>query len=622
MPTQFAVPKSPARHIEEIDHFRGVDLYNASPNVDTRRSPEAPNMIRDEVGSVRKRMGFLTMMRLSYRINGVHVLGDDRLVHSGTHLYRSKAVDDPHDLPHLMRAGLADRRSTSIQMGGKLYILDGLRYLVYDGNTATPVEDNAYVPIVVISRSPNGGGESLEPLNLLSKQWMEMFLGDGTTRAYRLTTTQIEAIIKVETQNSNGDWVATTAYTVNLTTGVLTFTTAPTVPPVAGVDNVRITASKTRTGYTDRINRCDVVALYGVGGSPDRLFVAGDPTYPNIDYHSQLNDPTYFGDTWYSLIGQDNTAIIGYTVLNNMLATHKTGGGDGRTVVVRSGTLAGEVAAFPIVNTLQGESAIAKRSFAHLGKEPLFVTRSGIYAITAEELTGERYSQQRGMFLSTAIQHEPSLEDSFAFVWNDFYMLTAQGGRVYMLDGLQKQYERDAPYSSFQYEGYYLEGVNARVFWQEGGKLWFGTPSGTLCRFYDRPKDPYSYNDDGRPIVAHWDTPDLDGKVFFKNKTIRHLAVRLASAPWTSVEIWAQVRGLWRSRYSSGARANYWDWGYIDFHKISFSADRTPRTLNCKARLSKVDKVRFRLKNEVLNEPFGLYNFAVEFTEAKTNYKG
>lgn len=43
-----------------MEYFRGIDLLNSPSNVDESRSPAAPNMVRDQVGKVRKRMGYTT----------------------------------------------------------------------------------------------------------------------------------------------------------------------------------------------------------------------------------------------------------------------------------------------------------------------------------------------------------------------------------------------------------------------------------------------------------------------------------------------------------------------------------------------------------------------------------
>ena len=130
-----------------------------------------------------------------------------------------------------------------------------------------------------------------------------------------------------------------------------------------------------------------------------------------------------------------------------------------------------------------------------------------------------------------------------------------------------------------------------------------------------------SYNDDGAAIDAYWETSDFDGKIFFHVKTFTGLAVRLAAAVNTGVVVYAQVRGMWKQVFASGAKARYFDWSYIDFSKFTFSSDRTPRTLYGKIKLKKADKVRFRLQNNVLNEPFGLYAFGLQFKEPGGNYK-
>lgn len=74
--------------------------------------------------------------------------------------------------------------------------------------------------------------------------------------------------------------------------------------------------------------------------------------------------------------------------------------------------------------------------------------------------------------------------------------------------------------------------------------------------------------------------------------------------------------------YTSGEKARYFDWSYINFSKFVFSTDRTPHTLGGKIKIKKVDKCRFRILNKETDEPFGLYAFATEYTEAGNNYKG
>lgn len=621
----FNIPASPSKYTMVVDTFRGVDLINSPTNVEKSRSPAAPNMIRDQVGKVRKRMGYRTVATApeGARVNGVHFLGEERLLHAGAKLYRWEDGETGAVFTEL--GAMADARSVSFRFDDRLYLLDGTEYRVYDGSTLAAALTAAYVPTVVISRNPTGGGTAYEALNLLGTRWRESFLGTAEDKTYQLTADGLdETPVTAELLNADGEWVAKTEgtdFTVDREKGTVTFTTAPGVSPVTGHDNVRVTASKAREGYGGTVSACTVFAVYGVGGAADRVFLSGNAAKPGMDWYSAYDDPTYFPDTSYTQLSRDGARVAGYAILNNTLATFLQGSTDGRSVVVRTGSLDGDgEALFRITNTLIGEDAAAPGTFALAGKEPLFLTERGVYAITAEELTGEKYSQERSYYISAELEKAEDKAGARAIVWRDFYVL-ALGGTLYLLDLRQRSYEKNSPYSSFQYECYYFPDITARVLFQDGDALCFGQADGKLRRFGTNVDDPGCYNDDGAAIDAYWEFSDFDGQTFFRAKTFTGISVRLASAVLTGVRIFAQKQGLWSQVFDAKERARYLDWGYIDFAKFVFSADRTPRTLWGKIKLKKADKVRFRLQNNALNEPFGLYAFGLEWKEPGGNYK-
>lgn len=623
---QFNVPSESQRFSAVVETFRGVDLNNSPSNVDKSRSPAAPNMIRDQVGKVRKRMGYTTKATApeGAAIHGVHHLMDETLIHAGSKLYRLvKAADGTWSLTEI--GAMANSRSRSFVFDQKLYLLDGTTYQVYDGTTLTAVADSAAVPTIIISRRPNGGGQSYEGLNLLGKKWTESFLGTKDDKTYQLTTKELsDDPVTAKVLDANGNWVdkvENTDFTVDRAKGTVTFTTAPGESPVTGQDNVQITACKVREGYLDAINKCTIAAVYGVGGSTDRVFLSGNGDKPGIDWYSSFEDPAFWPDTNYTKLVRDGGAVTGYAVLSNTLAAFINGASDERNVVVRGGTLDEDGdALFRISNTMIGQDAVAPDTFCRTDKEPLFLTDRGVFAITAEELTGEKYSQERSYYIGSALRAAQDRQSACACIYGDFYAL-ALDGTIYLLDLQQKTYERNSPYSSFQYECYYWPGIPATVLFLDGDALCFGTADGKLCRFGTNVDDVGGYNDDGAAIDAYWETSDFDGKIFFHVKTFTGLAVRLAAATNTGVVVYAQVRGIWKKVFSSGAKARYFDWSYIDFSKFTFSADRTPRTLIGKIKIKKADKVRFRLQNDVLNEPFGLYAFGLQFKEPGGNYK-
>lgn len=613
---QFSVPAAPSRSILVIDEFHGVDFTNSPTNVDEKKSPNAPNMIRDVPGKVRKSMGWHTVKQYSERINGVHFRREDTdgLVHSGTKLYKGDEVYSEAN----------DERSQSWQFGENLYIVDGKALLTYDGTDVKLTSTAAKIPTLTIAKSPTGGGTPFEDLNLIQPAFIELFAGTETDKVYSMTFSGLDAVVLVEKLQSNGTWKtlsAGTDYTADLAAGKVTFTTAPGKSPITGEDNVRITASRLVAGYADRINKCRFGTLFGVNGAADRLFLSGNPDFVNYDWHSGQNDPTYWPDTGYSVIGTEKSAIVGYSIINDRLATHKDDQADGRNVVIRQGDLVDSEAVFPVVNTLQGRGAVATYSFAYLVNEPLFLTKLGVYAITAQDITGEKYAQNRSFFVNGKLLEEENLQEAFAFVYKDLYWLCINGV-AYILDGLQPlQTDKSMPYSTRQYAAFYRTNVPARVMWEREGQLFFGSPDGRICQFYDDPASQLSYNDDGQPIYCCWETPDFSGKLFYKNKTFRFLAVRLAAAIATSVKLYGRRRGIWTFIKEDDTRARYFNWQYLDWSKFSWSNDETPQVITTKVRIKKVDKSRFRLENDVLNEPFGINDVAIEYVE-NGNFKG
>ena len=95
----------------------------------------------------------------------------------------------------------------------------------------------------------------------------------------------------------------------------------------------------------------------------------------------------------------------------------------------------------------------------------------------------------------------------------------------------------------------------------------------------------------------------------------------LAAAAVTSIKIWVQKRGLWNLIKEDSSSARFFSFMNVCFSKLSFSPDTTAKTIPTKIKVKKVDKARFRFENDVLNEPFGLFDLAWEYVE-NGYYKG
>jgi hypothetical protein len=657
MSIRFSIPRSPAKQVYEASKFLGADFTSESSTVDDTKSPNVENMIRSVPGKIRKRMGYQKLFDYGAPIYGVHHLSttDVWLVHAGTKLYNLRApkggdwadhseneiVDQEQDNIVLLNGDvqetviyseMAEHKSVSFQLDQKLVILDGYKAKIFDGNEVRPIEQMAYIPTLTISKNPTGGGTDYEPLNLLQPAFIEMFLvksDQASVREFQLTFGGLDdTAVQAWLLNSSGQWVAKTEntdFTVNRTTGKVTFNTAPGVSPISGEDNVKIQAYRTVPGYADRINHCTIGAMFGVNGANDRLFISGNPdqgerdgklfTYINCDWFSQQYDPTYFADVWYSKLGSDTSAIMGYSIINNYLAAHKDFNELSQSILIREGDLVDDEPVFKLINTLQGAGAISKYCFSYLATEPVFLTRLGVFAVTAQDITGEKYAQDRSYYLEGKLLKEENLENAFAYTWKDYYIL-AINDHLYVLDGLQPMHtDKSRPYATRQYAGFYFTNIPASCFFEIGSELYFGSYNGGIYKWNTDEKLLASYNDDGEPINAVWETADISEKLFYKKKTYRYLAVRCMPEISSSIEIYAQKNGTWQMLKEDTQTLKYFSYKYLIYSKLTYSTNKTQRVTATKIRLKKLDHVRFRFANGKLNEPLGINDFAVEYTQ-------
>ena len=159
---QSATPADPREYTRTYSGFKGVDFSSAITEVDPARSPDAVNMIAEFGGFPQKRTGYdLFADGFDGRINGIFKFIDSlnverMVVHAGTKIYafiETSPIVQPNpptsyvyiavlpndSVPTVIYTGAKNAKSTAFTWGGKLYILDGENYLVYNGNTCARV---------------------------------------------------------------------------------------------------------------------------------------------------------------------------------------------------------------------------------------------------------------------------------------------------------------------------------------------------------------------------------------------------------------------------------------------------------------------------------------------------
>lgn len=617
---------APTQYSFNVDSFKGIDLANSEVAVNKARSVDCVNIISDLAGKPVKRTGYETVGSVEGRINGIHRLktaeSETILVHAGTILYQ---WDKSAGTFTSVYTEMMDGRSMSYEHNGKLILIDGKKMLVYDGEVKT-AESEATVPTVLTNATPNQeacGGSTVDDLNRLTpRRYVEYYataemitstvklyppdsLGSGWVSVEKLTDEdEWEAV--TYTKDSGGKYVSIASGQL---TGLLTG---------EGKSNLRLGYEKAlKDGTTEVINKAVCGKLYGVNGNTDRLFLSGTD---NKVYYSDVDDLLNYPELNYVTVGADSSAVMGFSRINDSLGVHKEDNGQDASVFLITGTLNAQSAAvFSVKSGVNGAGAVSRYGFAEFAGEPVFVTANGLYAVTTQEITFEKYAEVRSFYVNPRLIAE-DLREAVGCVYDNYYYL-AVGDRCYVADGRQKVYESNAPMSTFQYEWYYWENVPARVWWQYEGHLYFGTDDGKIKRFYragEHSAAHNAYRDDDEAVAARWDTPYLYFDRMNHYKNLKNFAVMLAPYGRSGVKIYYRANGL--REMVKQANADIFSFEDIDFERFTFNTDDAPMIVPTNWRLKKFMLVQFRFEND-LAEPFGLYGFAGIYT-VSSKYKG
>lgn len=496
----------------EIDNFRGLDTSNSPYDVQKNRAVEMNNLISID-GVNHKRKGFLERAKLDGRINGIWRYNENGteifIVHAGTKIYRVKLGENSL-LTNATEiySGAVDSKSWGLVDADVLYILAG-DYLAYGYIEKTnkyelvPIANSeyAYIPTTTVSIDPEGATDKtrsdFEQANLLNskrKNTLQLTNGENTVanRTFYLDSdinkkkpVEIEieymvgtvtAHMKLSTKKANGSveygkelYLVANDEVTSTKKGEITYELGKIVfdelykPIHEGEDGVIVTFEP---GYTDspsRITNCTFGTQFGLGGNNDRLFITGNPAYRNLDFYSESYNYMYFPVDNYTVIGAEQSAITGYSRINDGSLGVFKAEGDSSGIYYRSSTAQTYTDAvtgtsltetiFPIKAGALGEYCVDWRSCKRLGSDPLFVSASGVYAVVIGNsmTSNERYAKERSVNINNELTAGAGIYSAIAEVIDNKYMLFL-GDKCYIADGRYKYSESKNADDSYNYE--------------------------------------------------------------------------------------------------------------------------------------------------------------------------
>lgn len=439
---------------------------------------------------------------------------------ASTNMY---SLDLTTKVPTLIYSSLTAVKGSFFVMNGKLYYINGHEYVQYDGTTATAVV--GYIPLVITGRAPTGGGTTLEQYNRLSAGFRNSFSGNGTATVYQLTLTNLDATSVTCTVGGVAK-VEGTDFTVNRTTGQVTFTTAP----VTGTDNVVITAYKTDSVGLGVILACKYTTTFG-GDNDSRVFMAGDST---TYYYSGLLDPTFFPENQYNNAGVDSTFIYGFGKQYNVLVVFKE-----RSMYSVTYSFDGTTVRFPMALLSDSVGCDMPYTIQNINDQLVWCnTYSGVQILVSTLIKDEKDIHPLSENINGTLQASGLLTQTKTDLQNattiDFYGMywLCVGSKVWAWDysitpfvNSGDQYNDQRRLAWFPFDT-----INANCFFGVDQDLYYGDRTlGQFIHFIN------SYKDFGNSINAYWKSKLLDFDKFDWTKVVLEIRARTKSDTYTTV---------------------------------------------------------------------------------------
>ena len=478
--------------IRVYSDFRGIDLRGEECALN--RSPDALNVWRDyhKLSGIKTRPALKHICRTGRAVKDMKWHGNRLYYYStkGSYHYVEFKADGSYDhtgddLQSLGQHGVL------FEFNGSLYGMGSQDFVLIAGDG----EIVPFIPTTSTSASPSGVGRKIhQDVNMLTPYRINTFRADGEHDVFYLDARDIDygAIPGVEINGKNpfeGKEVVKTEpwengigyhYSedfndylyVDYKDGWVQIKTNGKAPEKAesASDNVSIKFKKTVKDANGRDeNRNKILGCTIVEEFDNRIFLSGNKDYPNLVFHSSLNNPLYFSDLDVYQDGADDGRIRAMASGNNALWVFRdTAKGNGVYY---------HTASFDETYGKVYPSAHSSVSLGCVGgavnflDDIVFFSRNGMESIS-QNITAEQFATHKSSLVDRLMLANADYKDMVFAEWEG-YLLVFIGNEVYLADSRAVL----ANEGHYEYEWYHwnLGRYNINRAAVKDGKLYIGT---------------------------------------------------------------------------------------------------------------------------------------------------
>jgi hypothetical protein len=466
---------------------------------------------------------------------------------------------------------MTDAKTTIFYFESKLYFLNGTEYKQYDGTTFQDVDP--YIPTVAIGTPPAGGGTPFDPINLLTGKKKQEFVSNGVATAYQLAETGLDASLVTCTVNgvTKAEGVD---FTVNRTTGIVTFGVAPANGLV-----VILGWTKVESGNADLVKKNKYAMINGPGNDT-AIFLWGIPAQKNRRSWSGTLKANYFPVTNFTLVGSNEFAITDIKPQYNRQIIFKE---DKTHYSYAEWNITAGLWDYPVYDLNEKVGNIAFGAVQIVRNNPVSISGKSWWEWTSTSVEDERNADVVSerlrdslalIDLSTAITFDNQREEEY---W------CCIGPKVYIWN-----YGNNTMYI--------YNNISGTCFLDMDGSIYYGS-QGTIERFE-------GLDDNGVVITAQLITGFNDWGSMELVKNSKIVVVSFIPYSQTSLNVYYKTNKLNEFKMVNKViEYRLLDFNDLNFDAFSFSTNRNPQAFRRKIRAKKYVYIQFMLENKSLNEP-------------------
>lgn len=459
--------------------------------------------------------------------------------------------------------------------GGLMLISEGYMFALPAHADQYPVRMDNYLYKPLVRRAGKGvaergsdlsvTGEAVEDYNLATPYFRMAFTTDGEATAFYLPQTELDdtritaaytdgtgrtTVHEILSESDIGTVQGGLVLHCDRAAGCVYFTDSggtPAAPAKGTADNLVVTAAKSRAEFRRILYQMRFAVWYGgnSGFSPGgaRLFLAGNPRYPNRVQWSAPGNPLYFPENSYMTVGDASQPVTALAVQGDLLAIFKE-----RELHAASYTpsrvSAGEAAAFTVEKLRSAVGCDRPETIALCGNRLVWTHSGGaVYTLL---------SAAKGVgCLSGPIERElaeSAYEEASAAVFDGHYLLLL-GNTAYLLR-LDEGYHRytipegreDLKWMKWDFGGlgvsfrrilardgrFVLEGYAARASDGATVRFFFSSTAAGNDTVLEIPEGPVFGE---RPVPYHLETKAYAFGERDTEKRVRRVTLSLAAEP-------------------------------------------------------------------------------------------